>query len=305
MQILLAEDDRVTRRMLEVRVRAWGHEPIPAEDGREALELLRAENGPQFALLDWMMPELSGIEVCRQLQPLREERFIYVIMVTAREGSEATVEALESGADDYLTKPINIAELQARLNVGIRMLELQNRLQEANRELERMASTDGLTQVANRKAIMDHLDRMVERAKASNGNGTIAVTLADIDHFKRFNDTYGHQCGDEVLVEFAQRLERACRPEDRVGRYGGEEFIVISGGVPPESAHALGQRFLQAVNGHPFETQAGALPVTASFGLVCTVCGAAAASASLTRAADALLYEAKARGRNQVVASVD
>jgi diguanylate cyclase (GGDEF)-like protein len=166
-----------------------------------------------------------------------------------------------------------------------------------------MATTDGLTQVANRKAIMDHLDRVMHRAQGSKES--IAVTLADIDHFKRFNDTYGHQCGDEVLVQFAKRLEKACRPEDRVGRYGGEEFIVVSSGVPPASAFGFGQRLLHAVNGTPFQTQSGALPVTASFGLVCTVCGQSATSTSLTRAADALLYEAKARGRNQVVTSVD
>lgn len=302
MRILLAEDDRVTRRMLEVRVKDWGHEPVPAGNGREALDLLSADDGPRIALLDWMMPELSGIEVCEQLTPLRETRFVYVIMVTAREGSEATVTALESGADDYLTKPINIAELQARLNVGIRMLELQDRLQEANRELERMATTDGLTQVYNRSAIMDHLGRVVARARQEDT--CIAVTLADIDHFKRFNDTYGHQCGDEVLARFAQRLEQACRPQDRVGRYGGEEFVVVSSDVPSSAAGKMGQRFLRAINGRPFETQAGPLTVTASFGLVCVRCGEAANSASLTRAADALLYEAKARGRNQVVTSV-
>ena len=301
MRVLIAEDDRLSRRMLEANLHRWEYDVVAVENGVQAWEVLQTDNPPRIAILDWMMPELDGIDLCRKIRDDRTRDFTYIIILTARNSKEDAILALESGADDYLTKPYDAAELRCRIGVGRRIIKLQTELENANRKLYESSTTDALTRVFNRRAIMDHLAREMMRARRENQN--MVVIMGDVDHFKSINDNFGHDCGDKVLIEVARRLSTVCRPYDRIGRYGGEEFLIVASDIPPDKADALGQRFLMSINNAPFNTEYGELHVTVSMGLVCVPTDCSGSSESVTRAADALLYEAKALGRNRVISA--
>ncbi len=302
MRLLLAEDDRVARLILTTNLRKWGHDVVETVSGTEALDLLRADDAPRLALLDWEMPGLSGVEVCRQLRASERGEFSYLIMLTARTEKQDIIDALMSGADDFLSKPCNLEELRCRIAAGNRIVELQDSLEAANTELRRLATTDMLTGVMNRRAIMERLrDEMVRSARCGE---EVALIMCDIDYFKRINDTHGHACGDQVLVEVARRLQKACRVYDSVGRFGGEEFLIVLPGIPAHAAEASGERFLKAVNGKPVKTDCSQpVSVTVSMGMITLSHAAFTDPEAAIRGADALLYEAKHRGRNQVVYS--
>lgn len=299
MRILIAEDDRVSNRMLAVNLERWGHEVVATMDGAEALEKLRAPDAPRLLIIDWMMPEMDGLQLCKALRDDQSGLFRYVIMLTSRTDTSDAVAALDSGADDYLTKPYDMAELRARVSVGVRIIDLQMKLEEANRKLAHTARTDELTQTLNRKAIMECLSE--ELARNERRQEGLVVLMCDIDYFKRVNDTYGHVCGDRVLREVADRLRSACRAYDHVGRYGGEEFLTVLGGPPPDAVEIIGDRFLSRVNSTPVGTDFGAIEVTASFGIIWVPPVARTTADAVLQAVDALLYEAKSRGRNRYV----
>jgi diguanylate cyclase (GGDEF)-like protein len=301
MRILIAEDDRVSNRMLAVNLERWGHDVVATMNGAEALEQLQAPDAPRLAIVDWMMPEMDGLQLCQTLRDDENGVFRYLIMLTSRTEKGDAVAALDGGADDYLTKPYDMAELRARVNVGVRIIDLQMKLEEANRKLAHTARTDELTQTLNRKAIMDFLGE--ELARNERRREGLVVLMADIDYFKRINDTYGHVCGDRVLREVADRLKSACRAYDHVGRYGGEEFLVVLGGPPPDAVEVIGERFLSRVNGTPVGTDFGAIEVTASFGIIWVPPVARTTPDAVLHAVDALLYEAKSRGRNRYVSA--
>jgi two-component system cell cycle response regulator len=297
MRVLVADDDAVSRRLLQSILTRWGYEPELCEDGLEAWEILQSPNAPKLAILDWMMPGMMGVDICRRLRKV-QSFYVYVLLVTTRGERKDMVEALEAGADDYLTKPFDPAELRVRVRVGQRILELQESLLEVQAKLLQQATHDPMTQLWNRAAVLEFLDSEISRTKRSKK--PLSLILVDLDHFKRVNDTYGHRVGDLVLCTAAERMRNGLRDYDGIGRYGGEEFLIIMPGCDLESASKRSEciRILLADE----EVRSGELRIrlTASFG-VAELAGIDPNTADeLIRTADKALYRAKALGRNRV-----
>ncbi len=299
MKILVADDDPVARRLLEHDLESWGHTTVAAQDGASAWEILDSEDAPRIAVLDWMMPGRSGPEICRAIRGRASGAYTYLLLVTAREEKADLLRGLESGADDFLTKPVNTNELRARLRVGLRVLDLEDRLLKAQGVLQFAATHDSLTHLSNRAAIDEMLRR--EMARAQREQSAVSLLLVDIDHFKSVNDTYGHAVGDEVLRELAKRFSGVVRAYDYVGRYGGEEFLIILPGCDSAGAGEQGERVLDAIRSRPFETSAGKLQITVSVGAVCSKDAPGAMPLNLLRSADTALYQAKYGGRNRLM----
>jgi diguanylate cyclase (GGDEF)-like protein len=247
-----------------------------------------------MAILDWMMPGLDGLSVCRAVRQ-REAPYVYLILLTARDGDDDVVAGLVAEADDYLTKPFDARELKARIQSGERILELESRLLAAEKDLRHEATHDRLTGLWNRAMVLDHLDHAVKRVRRSGERLTVAI--ADVDHFKLVNDTYGHGAGDQVLREAARRLKSALRGADAVGRYGGEEFLIVL--TSPDSWGHLAalDRVCVAVSHAPVDVGQARVSVTLSMGAARLV-SEESDGASLIAAADEALYRAKADGRN-------
>lgn len=296
MRILVADDDALSRRLLEKTLERAGYDVISVPDGRLAAEHLCSPDGPRMALLDWMMPEVDGPAVCRKVRALREQPYVHMILLTSRESKADIVEGLESGADDYLVKPFNPEELKARLRTGVRILTLEDKLVEAREDMRFRATHDTLTGLLNRGFIMELLARGAARARRE-GSAT-SVLLADLDHFKSVNDTYGHPVGDAVLVETSRRLMKSVRAYDSVGRYGGEEFLLLMEGCEHSCGLRRAEQICKAIAEHPFETAAGFLNVTVSVGLLTIHDTVEHSIDHLLRCVDQALYEAKAAGRN-------
>lgn len=299
MKILAAEDNPVFQSMLRAVLTKWGYEVVIAKDGTEALHTLEAEDAPRLAILDWMMPGIDGVDVCRRVRSMGREPYIYILLLTARTESEDLVEGMDSGADDYLTKPYKAPELHARLRAGQRILELQEQLLAAREALRQEATHDSLTGLLNRHAILGVLQ--IELARTSRESQHLSVLMADLDHFKQINDSYGHLAGDVVLREAASRMKECIRSYDSVGRYGGEEFLVVLPGCSAEGALAQAERIRISLGGTPYSYGAHSIPVTCSIGSTCYTPSTKADTDSLIREADLGLYAAKANGRNQVV----
>ena len=225
MKVLIADDELISRRKLQALLTSWGYDVVSVEDGNTALELLKAPNAPRVGLLDWVMPGKNGVDVCSTIRRDRPEPYTYMLLLTAKDAKENIVEGLESGADDYLIKPWDPDELRARLRTGQRILQLEDRLVEARETMRFKATHDHLTFLLNRGAIVDLLER--ELVRTFRERGCTIVMLSDLDHFKNVNDTYGHLVGDEMLQETARRLLASVRSYDFVGRYGGEEFLIV------------------------------------------------------------------------------
>ncbi|MGB6198529.1 MAG: diguanylate cyclase [Candidatus Acidiferrales bacterium] len=298
MKILVADDDAVSRELTVRLLQKRNYEVISAADGRAALEILRGEGAPRLALLDWMMPLVDGPEVCRELRLNPGGAYIYLVLLTSKRDKQHVVEGLESGADDYLTKPFDFEELMARLRAGTRVLDLEDNLVRARDVLRFKASHDALTGVWNRGAVLELLQREVWRTEREGGS--LAVMLVDLDHFKAVNDTLGHVSGDDVLRETARRITQAVRSYDLVGRYGGEEFLVLLPGCDRNAAEERALKLSQAVAGSPIETTGGQTRMTLSAGVISTADAPGSDPLALLRAADAALYRAKAGGRNRI-----
>jgi two-component system, cell cycle response regulator len=301
MKVLLAEDDAVTRRLLCETLSAWGYDVLAVADGDVAWEILQQPDAPRVAILDWEMPGLNGVGVCRAVREAAREPYQYVILLTARAEVPDVVEGLDAGADDYLSKPVAPPELRSRLGAGRRVLQLQDELIAAREALRLQATRDALTGLMNRGAIVEHLER--ELARSARQGEPLGVLLADLDHFKHVNDAYGHLTGDEVLREAGRRLRGALRAYDEVGRYGGEEFLVVlslsRSNLP--TLQRIGERLRLAVGELPFDTLIGKLSVSASLGLAVSDETGRMDSAALLQAADKALYRAKHAGRNCLV----
>jgi two-component system, cell cycle response regulator len=298
LKILIADDETVSRRLLEKTLTRAGYEVSAVENGRLAVDQLRRADAPRLALLDWVMPELDGPGVCRELRQLHERPYTYVVLLTSKESKEDIVIGLESGADDYLTKPFNAEELKARLRTGQRILSLEDKLVEAREQMRFKATHDALTSLWNRGAIMEMLAR--ELARSHRESNSTVMMLGDVDHFKSINDTHGHPVGDEVLQEIARRLLTCVRSYDFVGRYGGEEFLVVLNNCKPESAEGRAEKIREAVSNVAVQTASGALSVTMSLGLLLSVDWGPRPVAELLQEVDEALYAAKAAGRNCV-----
>jgi diguanylate cyclase (GGDEF)-like protein len=297
---LIAEDDPIFRRILTSWFKKWDYSVTAVDNGLDAWKALQQPDAPQLAILDWMMPGMDGIELCRRIRSAGQNPYRYVLLLTAKDDKHDVVAGLEAGADDYLTKPFDVDELRARIRAGKRILDLQAALIQAHDALKFEAAHDPLTTVWNRGAIMGFLIGELERSRRSNGS--LGVIMADIDHFKKINDTYGHLVGDAVLKEASRRLNTTLRSYDSVGRYGGEEFLIIVPGCDPLNLMVAAERLRHCIADRPMETSAGPVPVTLSLGAVAAQTNERESidAEALLRAADEALYAAKANGRNRV-----
>jgi two-component system cell cycle response regulator len=298
MKVLIADDDAMSRRLLEKTLGREGYEVTAVGNGLAALQELSLPDGPRLALLDWMMPEMDGLGVCMEVRKQVERPYAHLILLTSRGSKQDVVAGLEAGAADYLTKPWDPAELMARLRVGQRILQLEDRLVEARETMRFKATHDALTSLFNRGVTMDLLAR--ELTRTHRENGSTVVILSDLDHFKHINDKFGHLVGDEVLQEIARRLLASVRSYDFVGRYGGEEFLIILNNC--DSAHAVGraEEIRNKIASHPVQTRSGPLAITMSFGVLATQDWDLELAEQVLAEADAALYQAKMAGRNCV-----
>jgi len=298
--VLIAEDDPIFRRVLQSWLQKWNYSVTALENGLDAWQLLQQDDCPPMAILDWVMPGLDGIDVCRRIRSHQQGAYKYVLLLTSKESKEDVVAGLEAGADDYLTKPFDVNELRARVRAGKRILELQGALVKAHTELQFEAAHDHLTGLWNRGAIMDLLQRETQRTVRIGE--PLGVIMADLDHFKRINDSYGHPIGDAVLREVAHRLLASVRNYDYVGRYGGEEFLIVLTACAPSDLVATAERMRAFVSEKPVDTDVGPIPVTISIGLAAQHLSGLELpkGEELVRAADSALYTAKANGRNRV-----
>jgi two-component system, cell cycle response regulator len=296
-KILIAEDDPVSRRLLEVFLTRWGYQVEVATSGTQALELLEQVDAPRLAVLDWMMPGLEGVQVCRKIREHKDRPYTYILLLSARGQKEDMLVGLGSGADDYLTKPFDAQELRARLHVGRRILQLQDGLMAAGEELLFRATHDSLTGISNRGMVLDALRR--ERSRQVRGGGSFGIILLDVDHFKYVNDTYGHQCGDAVLQEVTRIMTASVRAYDTVGRYGGEEFLIVVPTADAASVFGLSERIRHTIESKPVATDAGEISITVSLGLAVSSDGAPLDPEIMLSTADTALYRAKEGGRNR------
>ncbi len=297
-RILVAEDDPMFRRILESWLSEWNYRVTLAEDGAMAWEILQQEVPPQLLILDWMMPGINGAELCRKVRAWNRPPYQYILLATAKDAKQDLVRGLEAGADDYLIKPFERSELRARLRAGNRILTLQDDQIRAHEQLRFQATHDPLTGVWNRGAILDTLRHAIEQAERSRT--TLGVLLLDVDHFKLVNDRHGHLTGDAVLKEVTQRIQKAVRGYDSVGRYGGEEFLIVLPGCNREQTDHGAERIRSAVDDGPILVHGVKVNVTVSIGAAVTTRRRISMTEILT-AADGALYHAKDVGRNRII----
>lgn len=292
-KVLVVDDDKLYRVILEDSLKKWGYNVITAEDGYEALQMLEQPDGPQLAVIDWVMPGLEGPEVCRRVRQQRKMGYIYIILLTGKDAKEDILKGFEAGADDYMVKPFDPEIMRYKLKIGERIIRMEN-------ELFQLATTDHLTGLLNRRSFMDRLEAELNRCIRLRR--PLGLLIADIDFFKKINDTYGHRVGDEVLKNFAVILKKNLRAYDFAGRYGGEEFIVCLVECDIEESFKVAERLRTAIQSQPmFQTEdEREIFVTASFGV--TALGQEPKNIDqLIKEADEALYEAKRSGRNRTV----
>ncbi len=298
MRVLIAEDDPVSRRVLEASLKKWGYDVLVACDGDEAWEVFESGDGPRLAILDWMMPGLDGIEVSRRIRKQSNEDYVYVMILTSRGQKQDLIDAMAAGADDYVTKPFDAGELRVRVRAAQRILDLQDEIIAARESLREQATHDMLTGLLNRPAIIEALQRALDHGEREKSR--VGVVMADLDHFKRINDTQGHKAGDTVLRESVRRMRSVLRTYDSIGRYGGEEFLLVLPGCDEDGAIALAERIRCCLGEEPVRLCRNSLEVTASFGVTVVEGCRGQTADSAIMVADEALYLAKERGRNRV-----
>jgi two-component system cell cycle response regulator len=298
MTVLIADDDVLAAKVLEKTLKKWGYDVVRAKNGEEAWEQLEKKS-LRLAILDWMMPKLDGVQLCRKVRRKKGATYTYIILLTARDYFEDIIRGLSAGADDYMTKPVNLLELKARLQTGLRILELEDKLLESRQELKEMAAHDSLTGLWNRSSILEFLEDELEKSRRERSS--IGVIMIDVDHFKRINDTFGHAVGDQVLNRIADCLKTNIRRYNKIGRYGGDEMVVVLPDCQKDHLEKIAERLRASVARHRFKTEPGALKVTISCGGASSESFQHATLRQLLQASDRALYEAKAKGRNLVV----
>jgi len=296
--VLVAEDDDVTRMRLEHLLSKWGHRVTSVSRGDVALEILSPSGPPHLAIVDWMMPGLDGIDLCRALRARKSDTYTYVILITARDDPESMLVGLEAGADDFLAKPVAPEELRARLRAGQRIVELQERLIAAREEQRRHADRDGLTGVSSRRRVLEALDSSLS-ANAAGGT-ELSLAMIDLDAFKPVNDGHGHLVGDRVLRTVCERVQRILRRTDVFGRFGGDEFLVVLPETSQREALEIARRMCETLASQPIECDGIELRVTASVGIA-NAEGALCSREDLIKRADRALFRAKNAGGNRAI----
>lgn len=297
LKILVADDSAIYRKLVEHTLADDNHSVIFAKNGREALELY-AEHKPALVITDWTMPDISGPELCERLRRDFQQNFAHIILLTSNDDKEQVVQGLAAGADDYLTKPFHQGELRARVRVGLRVVELHRQVQAKNRQLEEMALTDPLTGLSNRRAIDIWITRQL--SAAARHDFAIWVAIADLDHFKKVNDTYGHDAGDTVLKAFAEVLKHNTRQSNICGRHGGEEFLIIITHVERDNSVIAFERIRKQIESQKFTFNNQTFSITTSIGVAGFRGTRPPAFADLIASADTALYSAKHKGRNRI-----
>jgi diguanylate cyclase (GGDEF)-like protein len=297
-RILVAEDEITFRHMLKTFLSKWGYQVVVVSNGLEAWKVLQGEDRPRLALLDWMMPNMDGVEICRAIREKKPDPYIYLLLLTSRDQKQDVVEGIEAGADDYLVKPFDPQELRARIHAGERIIELEDRLIRAQEALRELATHDSLTGLLNRRACLDSL--LAELSRGCRTGNPVCVVMADIDHFKRINDTHGHLTGDEVLCEVTRRMKRSLRRYDTIGRFGGEEFLLVLPECGLEEGVKLAERICHRVGSEPVKAKDKRIEVSISLGVAVANQLVPADLEALLGSADAALYRAKEAGRNRV-----
>ena len=296
MKILIAEDDFISCKSLENNLKEWGYEVFCARDGNEAWELAR-KNNIRLAILDWNMPGIDGIELSQKIRneyQKEDSKYIYIILLTGRVGQDDIVQGLSTGADDYMTKPYSIVELKYRVQNGVRIIKNEDKR-------IKLASLDNLTKLWNRNKIFEFLDTELKRGERENKS--TGVVMIDIDHFKNINDSYGHLIGDEVLVKVAERLKSAIRPYDRIGRYGGDEILVVLPNCNNKMAKKIAKRLYDSVTKEKIPTEVGSLKINISIGCVSNEKFPHVSRMELIQASDSALLSAKKKGRDRIILS--
>lgn len=290
MKILIAEDDMVSRLVLGATLKKLGHQVTATSDGQQAWEALEEEHFP-LLISDWMMPGLDGLELCRLIRARDQARYTYILLLTALGGKNSYLDGMDAGADDFITKPFDEDTLVARLRVAQRILELHERL-------HTQAMHDGLTGLLNRAAITENLAHEMDRAQRDSK--PLGVVLLDLDNFKAVNDTHGHAAGDAVLREAARRMKASMRCYDKVGRYGGEEFLIVASGcAEPDNVLTLAERVRRRIMEEAVDIGGHLLAVSCSLGAALSSSAGKEDASSLIGRADEALYRAKANGRNR------
>ncbi len=318
MKILIASQEQASLATISRLLAFFPHEIVTAATGKQAWKILSREDRPQVAVLDWRLPGLNGLELCRRLRatapqakqldfetilhnPVQDAKYTYLIILSQNTQKEDIVTGFEAGADDFIIKPFNDEELQARVRAGIRIIELQNSLLEAQRKLRILARTDELTSILNRRAILENISTEIDRAVRENG--LLSLAILDIDHFKQVNDAFGHDAGDMVLTECVRRIQSIIRSYDLLGRFGGEEFIFILPGASPEEARQVCERVRAEIGNRPFPLDQSTISLTVSQGLA--FWNRADSLDALIKKADTALFKAKHQGRDRVVSFAD
>jgi diguanylate cyclase (GGDEF)-like protein len=279
-------------------VRRWGYDAVIARDGLEASQILQGPDAPKLAILDWMMPGLDGIELCRELRTDEGDSYTYILLLTGKHNKSDVVLGLEAGADDYIIKPFEPQELRVRLNTGKRILCLLDQIKAARETLRELAARDPLTGLWNHSAIIDLLISEIDRAERQGAY--LGVVLVDLDHFKSINDTHGHLVGDQVLRDVAQTMSSAIRPYDAVGRLGGEEFLIVLPGCDQINAVGHAERLQLALHRIAVNTLSGPVHLTASFGVAIIGPESRVDARTAIQNADSAMYAAKHAGRDRV-----
>lgn len=298
MKVLIADDSPTMRRLLYSTLKEWGYEVVQAHDGEQALQILSEDDPPPIAILDWVMPKITGPELCRQVRSRKSRTYTYILLLTSKAQHQDLIEGMGAGADDYIVKPFDRPEMEVRLRAGRRIVDLQTELMQMQGALREQATRDALTHCWNRFSLFDILAREIHRCHREQH--ALGVIMLDLDHFKWVNDTYGHVCGDEVLKQVVKRVESAMRSYDTLGRYGGEEFICVLSGCGEQSVKSYAERIRASVEASPIEWMDQPVKMTSSFGAVAGIPTADLTPDRLIRIADEALYRAKREGRNRV-----
>jgi diguanylate cyclase (GGDEF)-like protein len=302
MRALVADDDPVTTAVLARVLHRLGLEVVSAGDGTSAWRLLETGPAPELAIIDWTMPGIDGVEICRRIRQRPGLAAMYVLLLTGRDGRSDLVEGLDAGADDYMIKPIDTEELRARVQVGVRVAELQSRLagqvsalQGARNHLQRLVSTDALTDLHSRRSWFELGE--AEFSRFQRYDRPFSVLLLDLDFFKHVNDTFGHDAGDILLRRFSDMLRAECRHSDIIGRLGGEEFALIAPETSLSAAQTIADRILDACRRLVVALPGGDVRCSCSIGVSESARSDDGVERVLRRA-DAALYDAKRSGRN-------
>jgi len=294
MKVLIAEDDLISCKALEKNIKEWGYKVVVARNGEEAWQIAKKDK-IHLAILDWMMPGMNGVELSRKIRQEyqdKKSKYVYIILLTGRDKQDDIIQGLSTGADDYMTKPFSFQELKVRLQNGERIIKLEE-------ERIELASYDSLTKIWNHNKILEFFYEELERGRWENQ--PTGIIMIDIDNFKQINDSYGHMVGDSVLLEVANRLKKPLRKYDKVGRYGGDEMLVVIPNCNEVTVKQIGERLCLSVSQEKVHTEAGNLKVFISLGCASSETFPNAPGKYLVQVSDKALYLAKKKGRNRIV----